>query len=1112
MSRHKILSGIVIAITLVCLCLILRPFFAYGEDLSRPPQTKKALSRLEGVLSELQEQREKKGIYLARQFAEKRGILLKQDNIRVILEMKSREMAKTLQLPGATIEKKYGNLVQISIPLNGLKDLIALPGINFIREPMKPLPHAVISEGVEIAGANNWHNAGFEGQDVKVAVLDCTGFAGYQDLLGTELPPADRVVVRSCRGDGLIDTGNHGTMCAEVVYDMAPGATLFLVNYNTELELGYAVDYVISQDIDIITHSVGWLGAGPGDGTGMICNMVNDAHDAGILWANSVGNQAQRHLPFYFNDSDGDDLHEFAPGPDETIALYANSGQVIVAVLSWNDWGVLDPEDLTWSGSIQDYDFHLYRQQWGGRLTRVASSTTTQNGTPPVEGIVYNVTRSGYYHLVVENYAATGDHYMEIYSWNHDLQYQDAVGSLTIPSDAAGSFSVGAAYWQDKSPEFFSSWGPPNTLGGNPPLSCSIENENIKPEILGPDGVSTVTTGTGGFYGSSSSSPHVAGAAAILLSSPQCENLTPDELRTLLMDHATNNDYGTLPDCEHGYGFLTMPPLSVNNSPVATNDSATTDEDTSVTIDVLANDTDEDNDPLSVTNLTQPANGTAALNEDNTVTYTPNANFHGSDSFTYTAYDGTDTSDVATVNITVNSVNDTPVATNDLATTVEDTAVTISVLANDTDEDNDPLSVTNLTQPANGTAALNADNTVTYTPNTAFIGEDAFTYTAYDGTAYSNVATVSVTVSEINNPPNADAGSDQTADEGASVNFDGSGSSDSEGTITSYEWDFGDGYSDTGITVSHVYADNDTYTITLTVTDDDGDTDTDTATVTIDNVAPSVEAGTNQTVNEGDTVSFSGSFSDPGSGDTHTIEWDFGDSTTASGTLTPTHVYGDNGNYTVSLRVTDDDGDWDTDTLTVTVNNVEPIADAGGPYNCIIGEEIAFTGNATDPGVDDALTYSWDFGDESTATGQNVSHTYTEIGTYTVTLTVTDDDGGEDTDTTQATVNPSAPTTYTTIDMSKRSFWKWWRATAVITVKDTDASGLPIAGTTVNGHWSDAYSGPVSGTTKNDGTVSFRTGWISTSGTVAFTIDEVSKDGYVYTLSGDGETTDSISN
>ena len=172
-------------------------------------------------------------------------------------------------------------------------------------------------------------------------------------------------------------------------------------------------------------------------------------------------------------------------------------------------------------------------------------------------------------------------------------------------------------------------------------------------------------------------------------------------------------------------------------------------------------------------------------------------------------------------------------------------------------------------------------------------------------------------------PPLADANGPYTDDEGSPVTFDGTGSYDPDGgAIVSYNWDFGDGSSGNGAGPTHTYGDNGIYTVTLTVTDDERESGTDAATVTVDNVAPTVDAGSDQTVLAGETVSFSGSFSDPGLLDTHTIEWDFGDGNTTIGTLTPTHAYAADGVYTVTLTVADDDGGVGTDTMTVTVNPI----------------------------------------------------------------------------------------------------------------------------------------------------------------------------------------------
>ena len=221
-------------------------------------------------------------------------------------------------------------------------------------------------------------------------------------------------------------------------------------------------------------------------------------------------------------------------------------------------------------------------------------------------------------------------------------------------------------------------------------------------------------------------------------------------------------------------------------------------------------------------------------------------------------------------------------------------------------------------------------------------------------------------------PPEANAGDDQVGDEGSPITFDASGSSDSDGTIVLYEWDFDNDaeYDDgTGETADWTFTDNGTYTVGLRVTDDDDLTDTDTAEVTVSNVDPTAEAGDDQTVNEGDLVSFNGSFTDPGSDDTHTIEWDFGDGGTATGTLTPTHTYVNNGVYTVTLTVTDDDGGVGTDTLTVNVSvmgNTSPVADADGPYSLTWGNDFILDASGSyDPDLGDYIvSYEWDLDDD----------------------------------------------------------------------------------------------------------------------------------------------------
>lgn len=186
-----------------------------------------------------------------------------------------------------------------------------------------------------------------------------------------------------------------------------------------------------------------------------------------------------------------------------------------------------------------------------------------------------------------------------------------------------------------------------------------------------------------------------------------------------------------------------------------------TDEDVPLTLDaasgVLANDGDENSGALSAAIVDQPANGSVTLNSDGSFTYTPNANFFGGDSFTYVASDQSDDSNVAKVAINVAGVNDpvTPLA--DSYTATEDTTLSIAaasgVLANDTDPDGDTLTATIGTQPVSGSVSLAADGSFTYAPNANFSGTDSFTYTVSDGTTVSDPVTVTINVTEVNDPP-----------------------------------------------------------------------------------------------------------------------------------------------------------------------------------------------------------------------------------------------------------------------------------------------------------------------------------------------------------------------
>jgi hypothetical protein len=178
-----------------------------------------------------------------------------------------------------------------------------------------------------------------------------------------------------------------------------------------------------------------------------------------------------------------------------------------------------------------------------------------------------------------------------------------------------------------------------------------------------------------------------------------------------------------------------------NSAPKAGPKAVIIDEDTAVAITLTATDVDGDNLTYAVT--APPGKGKLSGTPP-ALNYTPNKNYNGPDEFSFTANDGTATSEPADVNITVEPANDPPEANDDQVTTNEDTPVVINnLLANDTDVDNDSLTITTFSQTANGQLVQQADGSFSYTPNLNFSGADSFTYTISDGSEGTATATVS---------------------------------------------------------------------------------------------------------------------------------------------------------------------------------------------------------------------------------------------------------------------------------------------------------------------------------------------------------------------------------
>ncbi|WP_156497913.1 cadherin-like domain-containing protein, partial [Oleiphilus sp. HI0043] len=202
---------------------------------------------------------------------------------------------------------------------------------------------------------------------------------------------------------------------------------------------------------------------------------------------------------------------------------------------------------------------------------------------------------------------------------------------------------------------------------------------------------------------------------------------------------------------DHIESLATDESSSSNSEPTALADTANTEEDTSIIIDVLANDSDIDGDSLSISSASA-SYGSVLINGDGTLNYTPNADFNGLDSISYEVSDGNGSTAASSVFVTVNPENDAPVAVFDTAATQEDTSVTIDVLANDSDIDGDSLSVSSASA-VSGAVVINGDGTLSYSPNADFNGLDSISYEISDGNGGTMTSSVSVTVNPENDAP-----------------------------------------------------------------------------------------------------------------------------------------------------------------------------------------------------------------------------------------------------------------------------------------------------------------------------------------------------------------------
>lgn len=379
---------------------------------------------------------------------------------------------------------------------------------------------------------------------------------------------------------------------------------------------------------------------------------------------------------------------------------------------------------------------------------------------------------------------------------------------------------------------------------------------------------------------------------------------------------------------------------SLEDIPVAVNDTISATEDTAIDIAVLANDSDGDGDVITISGTPTATNGSVSVNSSQTLSYQPNANYHGSDVISYTIEDSKNNTATAIVNVTVAAVNDKPVAIADIATTNEDVAVNIVVLSNDTDVDGDTLLIKTTPTALNGSVVVVSNTTLDYFPNSNFFGTDTITYTVDDSNGGTATGSVTVTVDSVNDSPIAISDSGDITEDATNplvVNVLAN-DSDVDGDTFTVTAATTAGTASVSFTTSSVsYTPSANFfgidTINYTITDAGGATGNGTITVTVtevndnpvavadilninEDVSSVIQVLTNDSDVDGDPLIV----------ETNSVTASQGSVSVVAGTgisYTPNSNYF--GNDTINYQVSDGRGGSATATVAVTVNSVEDL-------------------------------------------------------------------------------------------------------------------------------------------------------------------------------------------
>jgi subtilisin family serine protease len=422
--------------------------------------------------------------------------------VKVYLDLENKEDISELQVKydlSGEITTDFSETVQVNVRVDDLENLANEDSVKFIRVPikviinsepsMKNITSPITSEGVPLIQADRLHSEGIKGDNIKVAIID-QGFASY------ELCPEinnNIVEAKSFTGDNDMSGGKnyHGTAVTEVIADCAPNASLFLYRVETALEFVEAINRATSQEVDIISSSLGIFCTDP-----ETLKIIKEVKKKGIITVSAAGNNANRHFKETITDTDGDGWLEF-PKCDEKIDETIDLGWIVVnygekkVFNIYLDWG-------EWPETEKNYDLYLLSE--GINAFEVAASSKANNiGNTPIEFLEITVTGPSRFKLHIAILQVKGKNAeIEIFTDGIDLQEHTTIhGSISLPGRIDEGITVGAIDCATKEIESYSSQG-------------------SELDYVGPTRISTWSYEN--FDGTSAAAPHIAGILALLMS------------------------------------------------------------------------------------------------------------------------------------------------------------------------------------------------------------------------------------------------------------------------------------------------------------------------------------------------------------------------------------------------------------------------------------------------------------------------------------------------------------------------------------------------------------------------------------------------------------------